>query len=106
VVENELGKAEVTELFKIPKIGIIAGSIVTQGVVRRNAKVRVIRDGETVFSGEMNALKRFKDEVKEVMEGNECGISIKEFSKIKEGDVLEFYTEEIIKRKLESSLKK
>ena len=106
VVENEIGKAEVTELFKIPKIGIIAGSIVTEGVVRRNAKVRLVREGETLFNGELNALKRFKDEVKEVMEGNECGISLKDFSKIKVGDVMEFYSEEIIKRKLESSAKK
>jgi len=106
VVENEIGKAEVTDLFKIPKIGIIAGSMVTEGVVRRNAKVRLIREGETLFNGELNALKRFKDEVKEVMEGNECGISLKDFSKIKVGDVMEFYSEEIIKRKLESSAKK
>ena len=106
VVEKEMGKAEVTDLFKIPKIGIIAGSMVTEGVVRRNAKVRLIREGETLFTGELNALKRFKDEVKEVMEGNECGISLKEFSKIKVGDVMEFYSEEIIKRKLESSAKK
>ncbi len=106
VVENEMGKAEVTELFKIPKIGIIAGSMVTEGVVRRNAKVRLIREGESLFNGELNALKRFKDEVKEVMEGNECGISLKDFSKIKVGDIMEFYSEEIIKRKLESSAKK
>ena len=106
VVENELGKAEVTDLFKIPKIGIIAGSMVTEGVVRRNAKVRLVREGETLFNGELNALKRFKDEVKEVMEGNECGISLKDFSKIKVGDIMEFYSEEIIKRKLESSAKK
>ncbi|MBT5270084.1 MAG: translation initiation factor IF-2, partial [Candidatus Marinimicrobia bacterium] len=106
VVENEIGKAEVTDLFKIPKIGIIAGSMVTEGVVRRNAKVRLIREGETLFNGELNALKRFKDEVKEVMEGNECGISLQDFSKIKVGDVMEFYSEEIIKRKLESSEKK
>ncbi len=106
VVENEMGKAEVTELFKIPKIGIIAGSMVTAGVVRRNAKVRLVREGETLFNGELNVLKRFKDEVKEVMEGNECGISLKDFSKIKVGDIMEFYSEEIIKRKLESSVKK
>ena len=106
VIENEIGKAEVTELFKIPKIGIIAGSMVTEGVVRRNAKVRLIREGEALFNGELNALKRFKDEVKEVMEGNECGISLKDFSKIKVGDIMEFYSEEIIKRKLESSTKK
>ncbi len=106
VVENELGRAEVTDLFKIPKIGNIAGCMVTEGVVRRNAKVRLLREDEIIFNGELNALKRFKDEVKEVMEGNECGISLKDFNKIKVGDTMEFYSEEIIKRKLESSSKK
>jgi len=105
VEERELGVAEVTELFKIPKIGIIAGSMVTSGVARRDAKVRLLREGEVVFTGELKALKRFKDEVKEVIEGNECGISLKDFSKIKVGDVIEFYSEEIIKRKLELSSK-
>ncbi len=105
VVESELGKAEVTELFKIPKVGVVAGSMVTTGVARRNAKVRLIRDGEIKFKGELHALKRFKDEVKEVMEGNECGISLKDYSKIQVGDIVEFYTEDIIKRKLESSTK-
>ncbi len=105
VVETEIGKAEVTELFKIPKIGVIAGSIVITGVARRNAKVRLVREGETKFKGELHALKRFKDEVKEVIEGNECGISLHDYSKIKVGDIIEFYTEDIIKRKLESSSK-
>jgi len=105
VEERELGTAEVTELFKIPKIGIIAGSMVTSGVARRDAKVRLLREGDVVFTGELNALKRFKDEAKEVMEGNECGISLKDFSKIKVGDTIEFYSEEIIKRKLEKSTK-
>lgn len=106
VVESDIGKAEVTELFKIPKIGLIAGSMVVSGVVRRAAKVRLIREGEIKFNGELNALKRFKDEVKEVMEGNECGISLKDYNKIQVGDIIEFYTEEIIKRKLDSSPKK
>jgi translation initiation factor IF-2 len=106
IVENEIGKAEVTDLFKIPKIGVIAGSMVISGVARRSAKVRLVRDGEIKFNGELNALKRFKDEAKEVMEGNECGISLKDYSKIQVGDIIEFYTEEIIKRKLDSSPKK
>ncbi len=106
VVENEIGKAEVTDLFKIPKIGVIAGCMVTEGVVRRAAKVRLVREGEILFNGELNALKRFKDEVKEVMEGNECGVSLKDFNKIKQGDILEFYSEEVIKRKLDSAAKK
>jgi len=105
IIETEIGKAEVTELFKIPKIGVIAGSIVTTGVARRNAKVRLVRAGEIKFKGELNALKRFKDEVKEVMEGNECGISLVEYNKIQVGDVIEFYTQDIVKRKLESSSK-
>ncbi len=106
VVENEIGKAEVTELFKIPKIGLIAGSMVISGVARRAAKVRLVREGEIKFRGELNALKRFKDEAKEVIEGNECGISLRDYNKIKVGDVIEFFTEEIIKRKLDSSPKK
>lgn len=106
VIESDIGKAEVTDLFKIPKIGVIAGSMVISGVVRRAAKVRLVREGSVIFSGELNALKRFKDEVKEVIEGNECGISLKEYSKIKVGDIIEFYTEEIIQRKLDSSPKK
>jgi translation initiation factor IF-2 len=105
VEERELGVAEVTDLFKIPKIGVIAGSMVLSGVARRAAKVRLVREGEILFNGELNALKRFKDEVKEVMEGNECGISLKEFTKIKVGDKIEFYTEDIIKRKLEAKSK-
>lgn len=103
VAVKELGVAEVTELFKIPKIGIIAGSKVVSGIAKRNAKVRLVRDGEMLFDGELNALKRFKDEVKEVLEGSECGISLKDFTKIKEGDRIEFYEEEIIARKLEDS---
>ena len=105
VVENEIGKAEVTDLFKIPKIGIIAGAKVISGVARRNAKVRLVRDGEIKFKGDLNALKRFKDEAKEVLEGNECGISLKDYNKIQVGDIIEFYTEDIIKRKLDSSSK-
>jgi len=106
VVVNEIGRAEVTDLFKIPKVGIIAGSKVIEGVARRDAKVRLVRDGKTVFEGELAALKRFKDEAKEVMEGNECGISLKDYSKINVGDIIEFYSEEVIKRKLETAPKK
>ena len=105
VLKTDIGVAEVTDLFKIPKIGLIAGSKVTSGVARRNAKVRLVREDEILFDGELNALKRFKDEVKEVIEGNECGISLKDFSKIKVGDTIEFYTEDIVKRKLDSSPK-
>ncbi len=105
VVETEIGKAKVTDLFKIPKIGVIAGSIVTEGVARRSAKVRLVRNGEIKFNGELNALKRFKDEVKEVLEGSECGISLKDYSKIQVDDIIEFYSEDIIKRKLDSSAK-
>lgn len=103
VVTTDIGKAEVTDLFKIPKIGIIAGSKVIQGVARKAAKARLVREGEIIFNGELNALKRFKDEVKEVIEGNECGISLKDYSKIQVGDIIEFYTEDVVKRKLESS---
>ena len=102
VVLTDIGQAEVIDLFKIPKVGFIAGAKVISGVARRDAKVRLIRAGEVLFDGELNALKRFKDEAKEVMEGNECGISLKDYNKIEVGDIIEFYSQEIIKRKLGS----
>ena len=85
-VENILGRASVQELFKIPKIGFIAGSKVDEGVIKRGEKARVIREEEVIHEGNVNSLKRFKDDVKEVKEGMECGIGVDDFSKFKEGD--------------------
>jgi translation initiation factor IF-2 len=92
--------AEVQETFKISKVGTIAGCIVREGKLQRTAKVRVIRDGIVVYTGELGSLKRFKDDVKEVHMGNDCGLNIKGYNDIKIGDVVEAYTIEEIKRTL------
>jgi translation initiation factor IF-2 len=89
--EQEIGKVEVRETFKVPKIGIIAGSFVTEGAVRRNCSVRVIRDSIEVFQGKITSLKRFKDDAKEVLAGFECGIGIEDCGDLKVGDILEVY---------------
>ncbi len=98
--EEVLGTAEIREIFKISKVGSIAGSMVMDGKITRNAKIRVIRDGVVVHEGELIALKRFKDDVKEVAKGYDCGIQIKGFNDIEERDVIEAYHEVAIKKKL------
>ncbi len=96
--EKVIGQAEVRETFKVSKIGTIAGSYVTDGKITRDAGVRVIRDGIVVFEGEIDTLKRFKDDVKEVATNYECGVTLKNFHDIKEGDVFECFVMEEIKR--------
>ena len=92
--------AEVQETFKISKVGTIAGCVVREGKLQRTAKVRVIRDGIVVYTGELGSLKRFKDDAKEVLTGMDCGLNIQGYNDIKVGDVVEAYTIEEIKRKL------
>jgi translation initiation factor IF-2 len=89
--EEVIGNAEIRQVFRISKIGAIAGCMVTAGVVRRSARVRVLRDHVVVFTGELESLKRFKDDVREVKEGFECGLNIKNYNDIAEGDQLEFF---------------
>ncbi len=89
--EKIIGHAEVRETFRVPKVGTIAGCMVTDGVVRRNAKVRVLRQDVVIHSGEMDSLRRFKDDAKEVREGFECGIGLRNFNDLKNGDVIEAY---------------
>ncbi|AMC09192.1 translation initiation factor IF-2 [Turicibacter sp. H121] len=96
--EKVTGQLEVRQTFKVSKVGTIAGCYVTDGSVSRNASVRVIRDGIVVFEGELSSLKRFKDEVKEVNYGYECGITIERYNDIKEGDIIEAYVMEEVKR--------
>jgi translation initiation factor IF-2 len=94
--EETLGEAEVRALFKVSRLGTIAGCMVTSGVVRRGAKVRVVRDGTVIIETTIAQLKRFKDDAREVAEGFECGILLENFNDVKEGDVLEaFETREI-----------
>lgn len=96
--EKIIGQAEVRQTIKVSKVGTIAGSYVTDGKVTRDSGVRVIRDNVVIFEGELDTLKRFKDEVKEVAKGYECGITITNFNDIKEGDIIEAYIMEEVKR--------
>ncbi|MFD2133169.1 translation initiation factor IF-2 [Pseudogracilibacillus auburnensis] len=96
--EKVIGQAEVRETFKVSKIGTIAGSYVTNGKITRNANVRLIRNGVVLYEGELLALKRFKDDVREVVQNYECGITIKDFNDIKTGDTIEAFVMEEIDR--------
>lgn len=93
------GKAEVRMTYKISNVGTIAGCYVTDGKIVRNSEIRVIRDGIVIFESTLASLKRFKDDAKEVAKGYECGLSVEKFNDLKEGDVIESFTMEAIKRK-------
>ncbi len=92
IKEVELGVVEVRDIFKVPKVGTIAGCYVTSGKITNTANVRIVRDGIIVFDGKLSSLKRFKDDAKEVASGFECGIGFEKFNDLKEGDVIEAYT--------------
>ncbi|HJV15818.1 MAG TPA: translation initiation factor IF-2 [Bacillales bacterium] len=98
-VEKIIGQAEVRQTFKVSKIGTIAGSYVTDGKITRDSGIRLIRDGVVIFEGQIDDLKRFKDDAKEVAQGYECGITIKNFNDVKEGDIIEAYVMEEVERK-------
>ncbi len=98
--EEITGNAEIRETFKISKVGTIAGCMVTDGKIIRNSGVRIIREGVVIHTGSLLSLKRFKDDVKEVTKGYDCGLQIKDYNDIKEGDVVEGYQEIAIKKKL------
>jgi len=100
MIEEVTGTAEIRETYKISKVGTIAGCMVTDGKIFRNSKIRIIRDSVVIFDGELASLKRFKDDVKEVAKGYDCGIQIKNFNDIKELDVIEAYQEVAVKKKL------
>ena len=97
--EKVLGSAEVRQLFKFSKVGTIAGCFVTDGIIKNNDKARVIRDGIVIYDGEIGSIQRGKDKANEVKKGIECGITIENFNDIKEGDIIEAYTMEEVKRK-------
>jgi translation initiation factor IF-2 len=101
--ETVLGEAEVRQTFKISGVGTIAGCFVRHGVIRRNTRIRVVRDGVEVYDGQVASLKRFKDDAREVKEGLECGIGIENFNDVKVGDVLESYHVEQIARTLDGA---
>ncbi len=98
--EEITGTAEIRETFKISKIGTIAGCMVTNGKIFRNSSIRLIRDGVVIFTGELVSLKRFKDDVKEVSKGYDCGLQIKNYNDIKEGDIVEAFQEVAVKKTL------
>ena len=101
VMKEEItGNAEIREIFKVSKIGTIAGCMVTDGKIYRNSQIRLIRDGVVVYTGELASLKRFKDDVKEVSKGYDCGLQIKNYNDIHEGDVVEAFQEVAVKKKL------
>jgi translation initiation factor IF-2 len=100
IKEVHMGRAMARQTFKISKVGTVAGCIVTQGTIERGAKARVIREGREIYKGAIDALKRFKDDVKEVREGFECGIKIANFDDIKIDDTIEAYRIDVIRRSL------
>jgi translation initiation factor IF-2 len=102
IEEKVVGTAEVREVFKITKVGTIAGCFMLDGAISRNHKVRVIRDGIVVHTGTLSSLKRFKDDVKEVKKGFECGIAVSKFNDLKEGDNIEAFEEVEVKQTLDS----
>jgi translation initiation factor IF-2 len=102
IKETIIGSVDVRDVFKITKVGTIAGCMVTDGKITRQAKIRVIRDGVVVHTGAIDSLKRFKDDVKDVVKGFECGISLKNYQDIQVGDVFEVFEETSIARKLDS----
>jgi translation initiation factor IF-2 len=89
--EVPLGQAEVRALFRVPRVGVVAGCYVTDGVIRRNARVRLVRDGTVIYETTLSSLKRFKDDVREVGTGYECGMSLEGYQDIKEGDVIQAF---------------
>lgn len=98
--EQILGHAEIREVFNIPKVGKVAGCMVTDGVIRRSARVRLLRDGVVIFEGNIGSLKRFKEDVREVREGYECGIAIEGYQDIRQGDVIEAFEVQEVARTL------
>jgi translation initiation factor IF-2 len=94
--ETVLGQAEVRQLFRVPKIGVVAGCYVTEGKVARNSEVRLLRDNVVIYTGRVGSLRRFKEDVSEVKAGFECGIGIANYNDLKERDVIEFFVTEKI----------
>jgi translation initiation factor IF-2 len=99
--EKPLGKAEVRQVFTISRMGLVAGCIVSEGKITRGAQARIVRDRAVVHQGRIASLRRFKDDVREVAAGTECGISLENYQDIKEGDIIEAYELEQVLRRLE-----
>ena len=100
IKEEIIGTAEVLETFKVTKVGTVAGCIVRDGRILRNTKIRVIRDGIVIYTGDLGSLKRFKDDVREVKNGYECGLNIENFNDVKVGDHIEAFKEVEVAKQL------
>jgi translation initiation factor IF-2 len=100
--EKVMGKAEVRQVFTIPKAGTIAGSFITEGKITRKAMLRLVRDAVVLYTGKVGSLRRFKDDVSEVAQGYECGLSIEGYGDLKEGDVIEAFEMEMVAPTLDS----
>ncbi|MEK9873572.1 MAG: EF-Tu/IF-2/RF-3 family GTPase, partial [Betaproteobacteria bacterium] len=98
--EETLGLVEIRQVFRISKVGVVAGCYVLEGAVKRGASVRLLRDNVVIFEGELDTLKRFKEDVREVKSGFECGLSLKNYADIKEGDQLEVFEVKEVARSL------
>ena len=98
IVEKDTGSAEVRDVFRVPKVGNIAGCYVTEGELSRDDRVRIVRDSTVIFEGNISSLRRFKDDVKTVKQGYECGIGVDGYQDIKVGDVIEGYRVEEVER--------
>ena len=103
IEEKIVATVEIRDIFKVSKVGTIAGCMVQDGKINRNSKIRLIRDGVVVYTGELGSLKRFKDDVKDVGKGYECGLNINNFNDIKVDDIVEAYEEVAVKQKLAKS---
>ena len=100
IKEEIIATVEIREIFKITRVGTVAGCMVKEGKINRNSRIRVIRDGIVVYTGELGSLKRFKEDVREVVSGYECGLNVANFNDIKEGDMIEAYQEVEVLKKL------
>jgi translation initiation factor IF-2 len=100
LVEKNIGKAEVRQVFRVSKAGNVAGCMVIEGKILRSGGVRLMRDGALLWSGKLSSLKRFKDDVREVKEGFDCGIALDGFQEVKEGDIIEAYETEEVRQTL------
>ena len=101
--EHYIGRVEVRETFNLPKVGTIAGCLAVDGKIQRGCQVRLLRDGKIIYDGKLSSLKRFKDDVKEVATGFECGMALENFNDIKVGDTIEAYQIEILKRSVDTA---
>src|SRR5687768_5457555 len=100
LVEKVIGRAEIRQVFRVSKAGTVAGVMVTEGLIRRSASVRLVRDSVVLWSGKLSSLKRFKDDVREVKEGFDCGMALENYQDIKEGDVVEAFELEEVRQTL------